>query len=301
MGLSWKTLVALLMLPGALGALAAGPAGGAPQALDPLLTRPEAAQRAAELAKKGWPSVAIRHAFDTSRMDRALFGIYVRLHDSQVPPQEIAISFEVCRGEPSVINEYWGYVMGNGMPVQEVREVFATFPPNKVQRWKYFYYRTGAFGAQVPIRGADGPTVPMRPVIYSEGECMAVFVRARFNVKYVDEYFALRDKGKSPVEAVGPLDEHVKADIEREQEEQRKAAEEAKLQMEEKQKAIAEAREASQRRIKEAQEAARSKPGKVIDIDDLEAFLDSQHGGRPIEPPEDTPAQGQQEVEGDQD
>ena len=231
-GLKMAGLAVALCVVASLVPLAHGQGGASER-----MSRGEISKRRDELRAAGLKTSEINQLLSISKADKAVFEACVKLYQSNVPMGPLRDSIYACKGEPVLLDEYWEFVQKHHCNAQEVTRVFRTFPPNKIMRWWYFYYRTGKYGWEEQMKAYlakqpkdRGPSEPPPKLTggYSEREVLAVFRAARFDVNYVQEYFEARDKGVSPKEAWAPLAEKIKAEIEKEREEQRKKAEEAK-------------------------------------------------------------------------
>ena len=224
-----RTITILAVFVSVLCASVALAAGGLPPQ-GPKLTSAEVKQKYEELSKKGWSKRDFNAALRVTRGDRTLFEHYLKLYDQKVHPGLIAASYETCKGDPSLVKEYWEYVQKYDFEHAEVQEVMRNFPANKVLRWYYFAYRVG--GEQVLLtykpKDKDNPTPPRskKDEKYTKEEVTGVFRLTRFNMKYIKDYFDQRDAGKKPAAILPDIKEKIQADLQAEIDAEKKRVEE---------------------------------------------------------------------------
>ena len=229
------------------------------------------------LAKWGWSAGALRRALAVCKRDKVLFEKYVDLvTQKRVSIPTVEACLKACRGDPKTIDEYWDYVETKKFRLAEVHQVFDRFPPNPIIRWQYFFHRTAGYQKMPGDPDASKRTRSRNsaPAIYSQRECMGVFRNTRSNITYVKEYFALRDAGKSPAQAMAPVKKKVLADIEKEKEEKRLAEEELKRKKDAERQAIRDA-EAREKKRREEAAAGREKKAPLAGADEVRDLWDS--------------------------
>ncbi|MBS3764608.1 MAG: hypothetical protein KGZ25_15020 [Planctomycetes bacterium] len=250
-----------------------------------------------EKKKKHWSRSDMKKALDMAKGRRGLVEEYFRLKKKKVPDRLIADSFAVCRGEPSMVKEFWEWKFKYHFDLGEIKEVFEEFPKtNKITRWYYFAYRVGGTKGETKL-----PQRQKNPKIqkYSAKECLAIFKLARFDMKLIKEYFTRRDKGKSPREILPDIKQAVKKQIIKERKADEKKRKERLAKLKEKEEAERKLREEERkRRAAERAEKPKEERAKMGTEEDL-SFLAGTGDDDGTEP--DNTEDDKEESEGDKD